>query len=155
MKKIKLKRRLPNKLSALARLALVDLVSLRGTKSKSGLTYAIDMGQWVTAIGGYSQTCYICYGGSVLVGSGYQPKENQRLEWKHFSPSIKSKMIALDNLRIGRVESALSELRPGMSFNERVAAGKLNRPIIPYKESPERFIDGMSRLIIDLEVAGL
>lgn len=152
MKKFTPKRRLPSKLSALARLALVDLISIRDTKAKNGMTYRINMTEWNTPHPPMN-TCYVCYAGSMLARCGFNP--SRKFNSIDLPKPVRRKMFALNQLRGGHVRQAVLELRPKSTREELDHAEKLNRIVFEYRLNPSSFINDMSRLIIDLEVAGL
>lgn len=108
---LKLTAKLPpaNKPWLLIRLALQDLIATERQNSK----YKINMGAWHLAVfdDGLTsrQKCEVCLAGCVMAQTAKVPITDY-VDPESFSPSIRSKLMALDYFRIGQISSAYEEL---------------------------------------------
>lgn len=156
MKQIKLQKRLPNKLSALGRMALVDLIHTDGAMIK-GVEHIIDMDTWHKPFDyGYRRVCRVCYAGAVMAQGGVGPRRNVINSANEFSPDDNRKFNALNSLRAGEVRSAWWHLRGKKNLRQEISdqLSGLDRSITSYGMNKEEFITEMARLVLDLEVAG-
>ncbi len=130
---------LPDKSSALIRLALADLVKCERSKK-----YKIDMETWHTP----NSQCAVCLGGAVMAqtfgkGSGYIGSPTD------FPWNTGDKFYALNLFRQGNCDQAF-----GWLSLERYAGQKFNRNIVEYDDDPTAFKRDMRKLAADLEEAG-
>lgn len=130
--------KLPDKPSALIRVALADL-----EKCEKDPRYEIEMDHWHQANG----VCKVCLAGSVMAKSlGAEPS-------KGFGPSDfdqDQKLRALDCFRTGWIKDALFLMgfQVPYSFQH-------DRPVTPYAFSPDRFKATLSAISDELEAQGL
>lgn len=132
---------LPNKPSALIRVALRDL---RLCEEDTG--YLINMGRWHTP--GYASVgiCEVCLAGSVMA----QTLDVDRTEHEHplsFPRATKTRLYALNLLRVGYVEMALDSLDHPRVMED--------RHVVTYENDKELFHAQMNRMADDLEEAGV
>lgn len=97
---IKTAKKLPNKLSALIRVAVADLA-----KAEKSKRYVVDMGSWHDPGGTPSSKCEVCFGGAVIAFS-LKVSSSVYTEPYRFPESTKCKLLALDALRSGNVVRA-------------------------------------------------
>jgi hypothetical protein len=110
--------RLPNKLSALLRLAVKDSVAAEGSRK-----YFLDMGAWVMP-GSLDRNdregCAVCMAGACMVGAlGLRPRakglspgaevNRGRITWKD-----RERLLAINTLRDGSLNAALDHLHRSM-----------------------------------------
>lgn len=102
--------KLPNKLSKLIRIALEDL-----EKCEVDSFYLIDMYDWVLK-DNQDESCSVCFAGAVMVNRYSEVMDklaNQKdNEFFYFLPcdvGDERKLIALENIRVGKIHAALSE----------------------------------------------
>lgn len=148
---LKLKTRLPKKLSALTKIALLDLIA-----TEADPKYKINMSAWHEPHReGDRVVCMVCYAGSVMAQRG-GVRLNRGVEAVDFCRADANKFFALNYIRGGDVEEAYLTLCPPKDFPAplppRLKA--LNREVTGYHIDSEKFKTEMARLIIDLEVAG-
>jgi hypothetical protein len=93
--------KLPNKPSALIRLALKDLSAVEKMKAK----YRVDMEVWHEP----NSHCTVCFAGSVMACSlKADPKEN--LDYDAFGKENKKKLLALNYFRTGDLHDGLNKM---------------------------------------------
>ncbi len=93
--------KLPNKPSALIRLALADLALC-----KADPEYALDMSNWHYYNTYYSGLCYVCFAGSVMAKT-LKVNRLKRFNPSLFIHSIEYKLSSLEFFRNGDVDSGL------------------------------------------------
>jgi hypothetical protein len=146
---LKLKTRLPKKLSALTKIALLDLIA-----TEADPKYKIDMSRWHRTNRDLG-VCGVCFAGSVMAQRG-GIRANKTVEATHFCRADAAKFFALNYIRNGEVEEAYLTLYPPKDFTAPLPPRlrSLNRGVTGYHIDSEKFKTEMARLIIDLEVAG-
>lgn len=135
---------LPNKPSALIRVALADLRKVEALPD----IYRVNMDVWhrehlVDAV------CEVCLAGSVIATElGVQPNEHRGPE--DFDRETTWKLYALNEFRVGNVFDGLCYLdRADLWF------GADTRAITDYAANPAGFHKDMQKLASDLEAVGL
>lgn len=93
----KRKGKLPEKASALIRVALKDL-----RKAEQSPRYVVDMGTWHEPL---DNKCEVCLGGSVICGT-LKVEPTDMVSPDAFSKKVENKLYALDQFRTGQVEEA-------------------------------------------------
>lgn len=136
---------LPDKPSALLRLALADLRKVEALPE----IYTVDMGTYHESWDG---RCNVCLAGAVMAGTLNIPADEDTLPCNLgivFAP----KLHALDALRAGEVGGALARLL----LDKAVSYGLPNSvDIFPYSTAnPEPFHADLNQLATMLEAAGL
>lgn len=142
MKKRKsIKKILPNKPSKLIRLAIKDLESIEKSKH-----YYIEMSFWHKPFR-FENICAVCFSGSIMAKT---LKSNKKLALgpDDFSITIRNKLIALNEFRLGDVNTGLGIMGLNVDIN-------LNRFITSYSKNPEQFKKEILELANDLEKEGL
>lgn len=133
---------LPNKLSALMRLALADLAKVENSKK-----YRVDMGEWHTAAEA-DRPCTVCFAGAVMA------KTLQVPHMQSCSPGEMKqhtrKLMALNSVRTGEVRMALYMI--GVPEVKRTV---LERRVCPYEDDPVLWRQAMRQIIKELEEHGL
>jgi hypothetical protein len=152
----KTRKKLPDKPSALIRLALDDLRAIERSKQ-----YKVMMEDWHsgnTSCGNPDCTqckraadepCEVCFAGSVMAKSLGADK-NDCLEPDDFDGNTENKLYAINCFRTGALGSALEFLgldKPTYLSDE--------VPVIEYDESPAQFKKEMSKMADALERFGL
>jgi hypothetical protein len=139
---------LPDKASALIRLALSDL-----EKTEKDINYRINMRVWHDyQLAG--EVCEVCLAGCVIsqtlnVGKCISTTPES------FDESTYKKLVALNKFRVGSVDNAFWSLSPTIFLEETVARFKhYNRTIRPYLDNPVIFKQDMNQLADDLERDG-
>lgn len=138
--------KLPNKLSALIRMALIDLGKVERSKR-----YTVNMQVWHQPCG---ELCAVCLAGAVIAKElGVSPEVSvDPLEYSH---EIKSKLFALESVRTGQIEDAVTELTHPVYFKDAVE-GCGEPPTFPsYRKDKRRFKRGLRKLATWLERNGL
>jgi len=135
---------LPNKPSALIRVALIDL-----EKAETNPVFAIDMSVYHTPIKSVS-TCCVCFAGCVMATSKESGNGTMHLGPADFCSKTEAKLAALDYFREGLIYSGLS--RMGIDCPESM---KITHTITSYYTSPIHFKEDMHVLANDLEKRGL
>lgn len=152
---------LPNKLSALLRLALEDLNMVEQSPK-----YDVDMGEWHRpVVRQYGDnvpplhTCIVCLAGAVMTRA---LNEEEQYDPQEFDDDTVSKFDALDFLRHGHIEAAYLMLFPATDMVEEASTirmlherGLRSRIITRYAHGPEQFRSQLHKLADDLEKAGL
>lgn len=147
--------KLPNKLSALLRLAIKDLTKVEKQTKK----YNINMSTWhetVTTEDGKSK-CNVCFAGAVLANS-CKTNIKKSINIRNFDQKLgiktQAKMIALNELRIGQIDSAMGQL--GNKTYQKYLNSNLPNSIrvIDYHNNKKRFKERMRKLAIRLAKAG-
>lgn len=137
--------KLPNKMSALIRIALADLRKIERSKR-----YGVDMNSWHTPLYGKGR-CLVCFAGSVMAKT-LSTSPYADTHPAHFGPD-EGKLRALDALRLGKVLVASGFL--GINI-DRVPRHLWNVNVQQYgPRSKGRFKRQMAKLARDLERAGL
>ncbi len=90
---------LPDKLSALVRVAVADMVRVRRRKG-----YKIDLDVWHDSGEG---VCTVCMAGGVIAGTLKAPKDKD-LSAFDFQDSVENKLRALNLFRSGDIDSAIA-----------------------------------------------
>lgn len=164
-------RQLPNKPSALIRVAVDDL-----TKVERNTKYIVDMGTWheprtpekydrkqdMYVAQPEKTKCAVCFGGSVIAGSLKVPSNEDACPYngedgdfdERFGEGTRAKLLALDSFRTGDVAYGIreffgqdAELKLPESMNRKVAAYS--------KRNSAKFKKQMRQLANDLERFGL
>src|SRR6188768_5909 len=126
---------LPEKLSALIRVALADLAKVERSKK-----YQVDMGMWHGPRRAYnpatgtiesSGPCCVCFAGAVMACEfRLEPTENEDVG---FSPKNWQKFYALNAIRVGNVNSALDEFYKGRKVPKALEQFSLDDTnVVPY-----------------------
>lgn len=134
---------LPDKPSALLRVALADLRLVEADPR-----YKVNMAEWHTANPG-DGICHVCLAGAALAKTVGHPREDAR--WGEFGGRLESQLEALNDFRRGDVEMAFDQL------NLRAAPGDQippDREIADYNDHPEGFHAQLLQLADELEAAG-
>lgn len=136
-------KKLPKKLSSLAKIAIGDLV-----KAERSSRYQIVMDTWHSpAIG----RCSVCLAGSVIAFSlDKQPDRRYLPEDTDFP----NQLYALDKLRKGHVADALENMGR-LTLNNLDDAYELSRTMPTYEDNPGKFKRAFRKLIKDMEAVGL
>lgn len=138
-----MKTKLPDKMSALIRVALADLAKAERSKN-----YKINMSAWHNPEG--ENKCEVCLAGSVMAFSlGVQA--NYWMMPSDFNRPTFRKLNAIDALREGAVSEAATQLNLDEATYEKCRA--LNRRIPAYRNP--KFKPAMRKLVRDLEKVGL
>jgi len=139
---------LPDKLSALIRLAIKDLELCEQTPG-----VVISMGYWYAK---KETTCYVCLAGAVMMQTLQLPLDFKGgPDCTHFDFSkspYQSHLGALNQIRMGRVSDALSFLPPAA---EAFPGDWSNVDIPSYAEDPGRFKADLLALASALALEGL
>jgi hypothetical protein len=129
---------LPSKPSELLALGLADLAKVERSKK-----YIVAMGVWHNPIDGL---CQVCLAGSVLAKSLKLPF-NINFLTADMDDSIRMKLYALNNLRLGYVSNALFELgyryKTNLEVKDRVVTG--------YADDKKAWRNDMLEIIHDLK----
>lgn len=160
----KTKGKLPNKPSALIRLAIADLTAAEKSKK-----YAINMWDWHIARGDFDEAvdgnhkkvlgtaCAVCFAGSVMALTlKASPAKNKEPE--EFDLATTSKLYALNCFRIGNIHEGFQEM--GLDLPTQADDWKrvVNIPetvgIVDYESDPPQFKKDMRELAAKLERAG-
>ncbi len=137
---------LPNKLSALIRVALADL-----RKCEEDPKYVIFMEDW--HVPQDNGVCAVCLAGAVMAKSLNADVRYRLLPLDFIGPVISNKLRALNDARLGDVGAALCNLRiSGLYAEEQF---KYDRPITCTEDDFEEFHTQMCILAADLEKDGL
>jgi len=136
-------KRLPNKPSALIKVALADLYL-----AEKNSRFKIDMNTWHDPDS--NARCCVCLAGVIMATSEESKGGTVDLVPSSFPPEIADKLRALEEFRTGDVEAGLFlmnlELPEGMNAH---------RSIMGYRGDPLRFKKHMRQLAYDLEKKGL
>ncbi len=127
-------KRLPNKLSALLRLAVKDAQAVAKLKS-----YRLNMQQWHNPAG-TSGKCEVCMAGAVMVKELHAPRD-KAITPDDYETSVYLKLDAIDDMRIGHFGVALQSVRSDEpSYDEIERAQKAGARIrLSYQRDPVRF----------------
>lgn len=140
-------KKLPNKPSALIRVALVDIEKADKLKD-----VVVDMGVYHSREFPYGtdpRPCRVCFAGATLLGSAESMDGHADLMPGDFDERTEAKLKALDCFRTGAAWHALCEM--GI-----VSPLRQNRyHIVPYGQSPSSFKRDMNKMIARLERVGL
>lgn len=134
---------LPDKPSALIRLALADL-----RKCEADPAYEIDMDAYHQPEHG---KCVVCLAGAVMA-CDLDVSRFRVFAPASFERSIAMKLIALNQFRTGDVTCGLNVLKLP---DNTIAPPNLDRCVTPYDVDQEMFYMDMAKLADDLEKAGL
>jgi len=132
--------KLPEKMSELIRVALVDLV-----KVEESPDYIVRMENWHKPRDG---VCEVCLAGAVIAKTLKAPSNENCLP-SGTSRSIRDKLEALNELRTGEV----CEAAYVMGIYD--VGAEYDTPIIDYNDDPQQFKRDMLQLAKDLEAGGL
>lgn len=132
---------LPDKPSALIRLALQDL-----EKAEKSRLYAIEMRDWHAPKG----VCEVCFAGSVMAYS-LGAKRHDLVTPRYFDDDTRRKLIALNFFRCGRIEDGLCEM--GHSLPAGVPSW--DSSICHYADDHKHFKSSMRSMAKMLAKAGL
>lgn len=153
--KIQLNKPLPDKLADLLELALDDL-----TEVEKDPGYRVRMNTWHEPDKHDGLfVCTVCLAGAVLARGGVS-REIDAIP-SQFEPDVEVKLAAINELRIGNVQSALAALKGGnfyLDHDTTLAVLKLSRPVPNYPHlavSQQPWYDAMRQLVADLRAAGL
>jgi hypothetical protein len=136
---------LPDKLSALIRVALADL-----RKVEADSRYVVNMHRWHKPVG---EVCQVCLAGAVMAQSlGIDPERHVEWPTNLATGGAEAKMLALDCARQGDVLNALYELDVDA---EEAWDGLSNEDAPRYQDDPEAFYAYMEDLANRLEEKGL
>lgn len=129
MGQFKSKKKLPNKPSALIRLAINDLNAIEKQKDK----YSINMTEWHSP--NYMEdTCAVCLAGSVMANT-LKLDSNEHLDADEVEDiSIQNKLYAINSFRIGQIKEGVEQLNLKMPLylNNEV-------PIVSYASNKSTF----------------
>lgn len=145
---------LPNTLSGLITLALIDLEEVQKMESR-----IVSMDSWhyphVNYVTG-ERKCAVCFAGAVMDRT-FKVDERSPYIQRHFSKANVAKFYALDYLRRGRVAEAIDcLLRISPSISRYTGDTHVfNRAISEWDDTGADFKKGMWELARDLEKAGL
>lgn len=146
---MKTKTRLPDKLSELLRVALVDL-----EKCEDDSRYFINMDVWHS--GAFGGICHVCLAGSVMAQSIGLDRTEFKYPGSLGDRSVVGKLRAINFLRMGEVGSALAVLRDCDADRIIGRGHALDRDNIAlYQWQSTQFKADMRQLADDLEAAGL
>lgn len=137
---------LPDKPSELIRLALSDL-----EKCEADPRYSIDMERWHKPNG----TCAVCLAGAVMAQTCGVPVDNDVSPHSCMGGDTK-KLMALDDFRVGFVDSAVGKLGHILPHNFQLDdqdEGYRDMPL--YEDDQAAFKADMRKLADDLEQVGL
>lgn len=137
---------LPNKPSALIRVALADL-----RKVEVDPRYRVHMSNWhLPQKKGEESTCYVCLAGSVMAKTfEVPPSELRSPGW--FDAEVMRALHALDDFRSGEVHEGLSTLE--ISFDEDAVPFVVD--VRRHEDDSEGFHQDMNALADLLETHGL
>lgn len=139
---------LPDKLSALTRVALKDL-----EKIEQDQRYVVDMSEWHWM--DKSGECHVCFAGVVMAGT-LTSSLYDSLTPVSFDEDTRKKLLALDEMRSGYVQNAVHTLRNvnGVSEDTLSSAYDLDTPL-NYADDPEWFKARLYEIADKLEAMGL
>lgn len=147
--KTKTKKKLPNKPSALIRVAVEDLKKAERDKK----TYRINMDDWHVSekadLNG-SGKCEICFAGAVIAFS-LGIASNETMNPDDFPKTTKQKLYALDQFRYGEINEALEYL--GLENKPRLRLLG-NDVVTDYEVDPKQFKQDMLEISDTLERLG-
>lgn len=154
----KIAARLPNKLSDLIDLAVDDLSAVEKMKR-----YAVNMSDWhVPTNETISDKCEVCFAGSVMARTcGLSPDVDGYNYMNSRGLRFENKMLALDSVRRGYVETAIDQCFGGGvdHCSEEIALASKNGIVdfeaTEYSENPTVFKSEMRGLAARLRYAGL
>ena len=135
--------KLPDTLSGLIRVALVDLC-----KCEKDDKYDIFMEDWHTPQD--SGICEVCLAGAVMAQTLDIPIENESFP-SEFGFQIQQGLHALNSIKRGHVSDIIMSLNP----ENRNPTKVYNRDIVEYENDSELFHKQMNQLADDLEKAGM
>jgi hypothetical protein len=141
---MKRKIKLPDKPSALIRLAIKDLEAVEKNPA-----YRIDMGAWHEP---YDGKCSVCLAGAVIAQTC--KIKNDRYIYPNrdvFGKSTTNKLMALDDFREGSVYGGLT----GCGVAEERALKFKDWNVVSYIDHPKEFKSQMRRMATNLKRAGL
>lgn len=131
--------KLPNKPSALIRLALEDLKKVEKSKS-----YVIDMDNSIHAPQSWSKKCAVCFAGAVMAQAVKDP--TLEVDWGVWGEDTENKLRALDCFRTGDIEAGLEEM--DLKHPRWLTKGV---DVARYESDPKRFKKVMKELADVLE----
>lgn len=140
------KTKLPDKPSALIRVALKDLMAVEKMKK----IYEVNMGQWHERSGyDYDDKCHVCFAGSVIARS-LKTEITLTRSPSDFNHDTSRKLSALDEFREGDIRGALETMDIGTPdyLHDEVT-------ITDYDKSPAKFKKEMARMADVLEFFGV
>lgn len=133
---------LPNKPSALIRVALTDLYKIEKDKN-----YRVDMSMW--HFPRYNvDVCSVCFAGSVMAKT-LNSVNSKLLFPDSFALPIQNKLLALNEFRRGRIDSGFDYM--AIKLPKKM---KRNRHVPFYSLSPSQFKSKMRRIANDLKNQG-
>jgi len=137
------KNKLPDKMSELIRVAIVDLEKVENLPEK----YKVNMDIWHATLD-QDEFCSVCLAGSVMAQTlGAKSTDNIRPYYSHLNVK---KLIALNALRAGYVDSASRH----MQYDKALNSLRFDRGITDYHTNAEQFKKEMLKLADDLQEAG-
>lgn len=139
---------LPDKLSDLILLALADL-----ELAEQSSDVHIDMSNWRKQCSTFSPyVCSVCFAGVVIIGSLKFSKRGSGIP-ESISNRTTQKLLALDAVRTGNVESALVHMNV---FCANQYQRSIYRHVIPlYWKGSTQFKSALKILVTDLQTEGL
>jgi len=140
---------LPDKPSALIRLALADLRKVEAQPEN----YQVEMSVWHAPVGTRKIMCCVCLAGSVMAMT-FNADYKELVEPFDYGEDAKNKFLALDAFRCGAIYKGLELLDINSG---KVKIGEF-RAVPPYGFLPshrEKFHKAMNKLANDFEKVGL
>lgn len=135
-------RRLPDKPSELIRVALADIRLVEEDDR-----YVMDMDDWHSLRPHNTYKCHVCVAGAVMAKS-LKAKRLEYVSPKNYSPSVRKKLVALDNFRSGHINNGLAIMELPQTSNRIFN-------ITAYEDDRELFHEDMNDLATYLESIGL
>ncbi len=136
-------KKLPNKLSALIRIAVKDL-----ELAEQSPNVEINMSQWHT-VDRYSKKCMVCFAGGVI--RGFMEDTDDRYEWDLIPTKYHDRLMSLNEVRHGNIPLALREMGITQYDKNKVR----RRKVVTYHENPTKFKKQMLSIADVLERNGL
>ena len=149
-----MKSKLPEKPSALIKVALKDLAKIERSRK-----YKVNMGFWHRTAPGKKAKCEVCLGGSVLAKTLKVPFR-QTLQTHEigveYGQDVGQKIIALDRFRRGQLMNGLQEmgLRGLVGDKYYKKFGTYFPEITAYEYDPKKFKEDMLQLAKNLKKIG-
>lgn len=135
--------KLPNNLPDLIEMALHDLIETEKCDK-----YTIDMDEWHATIS--ESKCHVCLGGCILAQRSSIPSYQNicSINSLHSNEDIVDQLIALDEIRLGNISTALAILDVDVTLQEADQLEvELSPSYVPYEDDSEKFKDWL-RLVI-------
>lgn len=142
---------LPDTLSGLIRVSLADLQACEIDDN-----YDISMNEWHAPADEHNTNCEVCMAGAVMAKTLDMPRDGYYAptDFRSSAGDITRKLYAINDLRTGAVNFALTTMRKGVPDSMQ-NIHSLNRSIVEYHCNEELFHRQLNRLADDLEKKGL